>query len=71
MEKPRRKESVTKVCPTAKATAPSAITITSEVSTPRTTQEKPAKASSRHRNRALYWSSTSPRSHNATIPNAM
>ncbi|GAA3067310.1 hypothetical protein GCM10020000_59530 [Streptomyces olivoverticillatus] len=70
-EKPRRKESVTKVCPTPKAIAPTMMTATDGMATPATTPRKPAKASSRQRSRALYCSSTSPSSQRATTPNAM
>ncbi|KEF20215.1 hypothetical protein DF18_11175 [Streptomyces rimosus] len=51
--------------------APTAMTITDGMTTPTTTPRKPVKASSRHRSRALYWSSTSPRSQSATQANAM
>lgn len=62
---------VTYVCPTAKAIAPSTITTIDGRTTPTTTVTNPTKASARQRSRALYWSSTSPRSHSATKPNAM
>lgn len=71
VEKPRRKERVTYTCPTAKAIAPRMITTIDGMSTPITTPRNPVKASTRQRSRALYWSSTSPSSHSATIPNAM
>ncbi len=71
VEKPRRKESVTYVWPVAKAIAPTAITSTEGISTPRTTPRNPAKASSLHRSLALYCNSTSPSSHSATMPKAM
>lgn len=71
VEKPRRNESVTYVWPVANAIVPTAMTNTDGISTPTTTQVKPPKASRRQRRRALYCSSTSPSSHNATMPNAM
>lgn len=71
VEKPRRNDIVTYVCPTANAIAPIPITITDGSSTPMTTARKPLKASSRQRSLALYCNSTSPSSHSATMPNAM
>lgn len=71
VEKPRRNESVTYVWPVAKAIAPITMTGTDGIRTPMTTPTKPVKASRRQRSRALYWSSTSPSSHSATMPNAM
>ena len=47
VEKPRRKESVTYVWPVAKAIAPTMITSTEGISTPRTTPRKPPKALAR------------------------